>query len=202
MLQEDMGRSEQLSAKYKTLSYDHERLIEQHRAARDAAAQAEREMETGKAKVDSAQKRLTAEEEKHKKSRDDHQRLKMAMQYLRTTTANEVKRKEKEVEKMADRWAKISNEQVRLGSVGAGLACANLLPQAAVSEVSRSPELKSNSDCVIGKLPVGRGPCGFRRGQITSTKRKRLVPRCYPCLCQCSSNTSSFHCLSDDKGRD
>lgn len=135
MLQDDMGRSEQLSAKYKTLSYDHERLMEQHRAVKEAVAQAEREMETGKAKVESSQKRLSTEEEAHKKSRDDLQRLRMAMQYLRTTTAGEVKRKEKEIEKMADRWAKISNEQVRLGSVGAGLACANLLPEATISEV-------------------------------------------------------------------
>jgi hypothetical protein len=130
-----MSRSEQLSAKYKTLSYDHERLMEQHRAAKDAAAQAEREMETGKAKVESAQKRLTAEEEAHRKAREDHQRLKMAMQYLRTTTAGDIKRKEKEIEKMTERWGKIANEQVRLGAIGAGLACANLLPEAPLSEV-------------------------------------------------------------------
>jgi len=130
-----MGRSEQLAGKYKTLSYDHERLIEQHRAAKDAAAQAERETEAGKAKVESAQRRLTAEEEAHRKTRDDLQRLKMAMQYLRTTTTGDIKRKEKEIEKMTERWGKLANEQVRLGAIGSGLACANLLPEAPHSEV-------------------------------------------------------------------
>ena len=132
-----MRRAEQLSGKYKILSYDHERLLEQHRAAKEAAAQAEREMETGKAKVESVQKRLQAEEDTHKKSRDDMQRLKMAMQYLRTTTANEVKRKEKEIEKMTERWSRIANEQVKIGAIGSGMACANLLPEQASSEVFR-----------------------------------------------------------------
>ncbi|CAG7853764.1 SubName: Full=Uncharacterized protein {ECO:0000313/EMBL:CCA68032.1} [Serendipita indica DSM 11827] len=131
---DDMRRAEQLSGKYKTLSYDHERLLEQHRAAKEAAAQAEREMETGKAKVESAQKRLEAEEAAHKKSKDDFQRLKMAMQYLRTTTANDVKRKEKEIEKMTERWSRIANEQVKLGAIGSGMVCANLLPEQVASE--------------------------------------------------------------------
>jgi hypothetical protein len=130
-----MGRAEQLSAKYKTLSYDYERLIEQHAATKEVAARAEREMEVGKAKVESASKRLLSEEETHKKSKEDLQRVKMAMQYLRTTTSNELKRKEKEVEKMTERWAKISNDQVKLGTIGAGLACSNLLPEQAISEV-------------------------------------------------------------------
>jgi chromosome segregation ATPase len=128
-MQEDMTRAEQLSTKYKTLSYDHERLIEQHRLTKEATAHAQREMETGKAKAESAQKRLTEEEEQHRKSKEDHQRLKLAMAYLRTTTANEVKRKEKEIEKTLDRWQKIANDQAKLGAVGAGIACANLLPE-------------------------------------------------------------------------
>jgi hypothetical protein len=136
-LQEDMTRAEQLSTKYKTLSYDHERLIEQHRLTKEATAHAQREMETGKAKAESATKRLTQEEEAHRKSKDDHQRLKLAMAYLRTTTANEVKRKEKEIEKTLDRWQKIANDQAKLGAVGAGIACANLLPEQQSAEAVR-----------------------------------------------------------------
>lgn len=130
-----MGRAEQISAKFKTLSYDYERLIQQHTSTKETAARAEREMEVGKAKVESASKKLLAEEEAHKKSKEDFQRLKMAMQYLRTTSSNELKRKEKEIEKMTERWAKISNEQVKLGTIGAGLACSNLLPEQPISEV-------------------------------------------------------------------
>lgn len=131
-----MGRAEQFSAKYKTLSYDHERLLEQHRLTKEETAHAQREMETAKARADSAQKKLAVEEDAHQKSKDVHQRLKTAMAYLRTTTANDVKRKEKEMEKMTDRWAKIANDQAKLGAIGAGLACANLLPeQQSVEEV-------------------------------------------------------------------
>ncbi|KAG8836352.1 hypothetical protein FRC17_005638 [Serendipita sp. 399] len=131
---DDMRRAEQLGGKYKTLSYDHERLLEQHRAAKEASAQAEREMESGKAKVEIAQKKLLSEEEAHKKSKEDYQKLKMAMQYLRTTTSNDIKRKEKELEKMTERWSKISNEQVKLGTIGVGMVCANLLPEQAIQE--------------------------------------------------------------------
>jgi hypothetical protein len=133
-----MKRAEQLSAKYKTLSYDQERLLEQHRSAKEAAAQAEREMETGKAKIEAVQRKLTEEEDSHKKSKEDLHKVKLAMQYLRTTTTNEMKRKEKEHEKMIERWGKLSNDQTRLGTIGAGLACANLLPEQLKTEVSMS----------------------------------------------------------------
>ncbi|KAG8758300.1 hypothetical protein FRC14_000358 [Serendipita sp. 396] len=131
---DDMRRAEQLGGKYKTLAYDQERLLEQHRAAKEAAAQAEREMETGKARVEAAQKKLHSEEEGHKKTKEDFQKLKMAVQYLRTTTSNDIKRKEKEIEKMTDRWSKISNDQVKLGTIGAGIVCANLLPEQMAQE--------------------------------------------------------------------
>ncbi|PVG00968.1 hypothetical protein CPB86DRAFT_754108 [Serendipita vermifera] len=126
---EDMKRAEQMSAKYKTLSYDHERLLEQCRSAKEAVAQAEREMEAGKARTEAIQRKLGEEEDSHKKSKEDFHKLKLAMQYLRTTTTNEMKRKEKELEKITERWGKISNDQTRLGTIGAGLACANLLPE-------------------------------------------------------------------------
>lgn len=135
-----MSRAEQLSAKYKTLSYDHERLVEQNRLSKESAAQAQREMETTKAKAESIQKKLIAEEEAHRKAREDHQKVKMAMAYLRTTTANDIKRKEMEMEKMAEKVAKIANEQAKLGAIGSGLACANLLPeQQPTEEVSLYP---------------------------------------------------------------
>lgn len=50
-----------------------------------------------------------------------------ALQFARSSAQNDIKRKEKEVEKVMDRWAKITAEQARLGSVGAGMACANLV---------------------------------------------------------------------------
>lgn len=50
-LQEDMSRAEELSAKFRTLSYDHERLMSMHRTANEKAANAEREMNMHKSRL-------------------------------------------------------------------------------------------------------------------------------------------------------
>ena len=133
--QVDMARTEELTTKYKTLAYDHERLVAQHSLALTTAATSERDVETAKARMDSMLKKAAAEEEAHRKSREEFQKLKSSMQYLRQTTANEVKRKEKEVEKMVERLGKMSNDQIKLGTVGAGLACTNLLPNNPLPQV-------------------------------------------------------------------
>ena len=47
------------------------------------------------------------------------------MQALRTAHQAEVKRLEKEKERMAERWGKIADAQVKLSAAPAGLRCAN-----------------------------------------------------------------------------
>lgn len=133
--QVDMARTEELTTKYKTLAYDHERLVAQHTVALTTAATAERDVETTKARMDTMLKKLASEEDSHRKSREEFQKVKNSMQYLRQTTANELKRKEKEVEKMIERLGKVSNDQIKLGTVGAGLACTNLLPDNPLPQV-------------------------------------------------------------------
>lgn len=49
------------------------------------------------------------------------------MQALRTAHQAEVKRLEKEKERMAERWSKLSDAQVKLGAAPAGVRCANAL---------------------------------------------------------------------------
>lgn len=46
-----MARTETLSTKFKTLSYDHERLVSMNRAANERAANAEREMNMHKSRL-------------------------------------------------------------------------------------------------------------------------------------------------------
>ena len=46
-----MSRTEELSAKIRTLSYEHERLLSMHKTATDKAANAEREMNTHKSRL-------------------------------------------------------------------------------------------------------------------------------------------------------
>jgi len=133
--QVDMARTEELTTKYKTLAYDHERLVAQHSLALTTATTAERDVETAKARMNAMLKKLATEEETHRKSREEFQKLKSSMQYLRQTTANELKRKEKEVEKIVERLGKVSNDQIKLGTVGAGLACTNLHPDNPLPQV-------------------------------------------------------------------
>jgi hypothetical protein len=53
------------------------------------------------------------------------QRTRTSLQYLRSTTQNEMKRKDKEVERVLDRWNKVSDAQIKLAGVECGLRCAN-----------------------------------------------------------------------------
>jgi len=50
--QEDMSRTEELNTKLRTLSYDHERLMSMHRVAVEKAANAEREMNLHKSRLE------------------------------------------------------------------------------------------------------------------------------------------------------
>jgi hypothetical protein len=51
VLQEDMSRTEQLSTKLRTLTYDHERLLTMERTAKEKAANAEKEVNLFKTRL-------------------------------------------------------------------------------------------------------------------------------------------------------
>lgn len=51
MLQEDMGRAEELTTRLRTLSYDYERLTSMHRVVADKAANAEKEVNVHKSRL-------------------------------------------------------------------------------------------------------------------------------------------------------
>lgn len=131
-----MARAEELSSKYRTLAYDHERVLASQRSLQETTLSAQKDASVSAAKLVTAQKSLQSEEEAHRKTKEEYARLKQSMTFLRSTTANELKRKEKEVEKMAERMAKVANDQIKLGTVGAGLACSNLLEGSPMTTVS------------------------------------------------------------------
>lgn len=55
------------------------------------------------------------------------QRTRTSLQYLRSTTQNELKRKDKEVERVLERWNKVSDAQIKLSGAHSGLRCANFV---------------------------------------------------------------------------
>lgn len=80
-----------------------------------------------------ANKTLQATENAHKATSAELQRARSSLQSVRQTHAAELKRREKETEKMIERWAKISDAQVKLGSTAAGLSVKSTLANPIVS---------------------------------------------------------------------
>ncbi|KAI0701494.1 Afadin and alpha-actinin-binding-domain-containing protein [Cytidiella melzeri] len=126
---EDMSRTEDLSTKIRTLSYDHERLMSMYRAAAENAANAEREMNMHKSRLVSANRTLQSTENAHKQTTVELQRTRTALQAIRTTHQAEIKKLEKEKDKIMERWNKLADTQLggNLNRSGpsVGFRCAN-----------------------------------------------------------------------------
>ncbi|KAF7356417.1 hypothetical protein MVEN_00974500 [Mycena venus] len=123
---DDMTRTEDLTTKLRTLSYDHERLTAMHRTATDTAANAERETNLHKSRLTATTRLLQASESAHKNTLAELQRARTALQAVRATHQTELKKKEKEVERIVERWGKLADMQAKLSNTPSGLKCANL----------------------------------------------------------------------------
>ncbi|GJE93866.1 Afadin and alpha-actinin-binding-domain-containing protein [Phanerochaete sordida] len=108
---EDMSRTEELSTKIRTLSYDHERLQSMYRTATEQAANAEREMNVHKARLASTTRTLTTTTASLKTSQAELQRTRTALQSVRATHQAELKKLEKEKDKLLEKVAKLSDHQ-------------------------------------------------------------------------------------------
>ncbi|KAG2103085.1 Afadin and alpha-actinin-binding-domain-containing protein [Suillus discolor] len=123
----DMSRAEDLSTSLRTLSYDHERLMGMHRSATEKAANAEREMNVYKSRMATASKTLAASESAHKQTSAELQRTRSSLIALRATHSAEIKKKEKDVERIIEKWSKLSDMQTKLSTSSSGLTfrCGN-----------------------------------------------------------------------------
>ncbi|KAJ3555581.1 hypothetical protein NM688_g2497 [Phlebia brevispora] len=122
---DDMSRTEELSTKIRTLSYDHERLQSMYRAATEKAANAEREASLHKSRLANVTRTLQTAEAAHKQTNLELQRTRTALQGVRTSHAAEIKKIEKEKERALDRWNKLADQQLKLGSVPSGIRFSN-----------------------------------------------------------------------------
>ncbi|KIJ65501.1 hypothetical protein HYDPIDRAFT_174941 [Hydnomerulius pinastri MD-312] len=118
----DMSRAEDLSTKLRTLSYDHERLMTMHRSAVEKAANAEREMNLHKSRLATAARALQSSEASHKQTTAELQRTRTSLQALRATHATELKKKEKDLERMVEKWSKLADSQTKLSTASAGMS--------------------------------------------------------------------------------
>ena len=58
----------------------------------------------------------------HKQTTGDLQRARTALQALRATHVAEIKRREKEIEGIRERWSKLSDAQLKIGTVPSGMS--------------------------------------------------------------------------------
>ena len=70
---------------------------------------------------------LHSSEAAHKHTTAELQRTRTALQALRTAHQTEIKKLEKEKDRMAERWNKLSDAQLKVGGLGSGLTCANAI---------------------------------------------------------------------------
>ncbi|KAH9479231.1 hypothetical protein JR316_0007819 [Psilocybe cubensis] len=123
---EDMSRTEELTAKVRTVTYDYERMVSMHRKAKEESANAEREMNMHKSRLTATLKTLQSTETAHKQTSAELQRTRTVLQGVRATHVAELKKKEKEVERILDKWQKISDAQAKLTAAPSGIVrCLN-----------------------------------------------------------------------------
>ncbi|KAH9057460.1 Afadin and alpha-actinin-binding-domain-containing protein [Lactarius vividus] len=118
---EDMTRAEELTTKLRTLSYDHERLRSMHDCVKETAEAAERETAAARAKLSITARAQQQAEAAHKQTTTDLQRARSSLQALRATHIAELKKRDKEIEAMRERWSKLSDSQLKIGSLPSGM---------------------------------------------------------------------------------
>ncbi|KAF8317184.1 hypothetical protein DL93DRAFT_2077414 [Clavulina sp. PMI_390] len=127
----DMERIEELTSRFRSLGQDHERLIGLHKSANQQIVQARQDCEAAKAKHATTTSQYVELQATHKQTAFNLQRAQSALQFARQTAQNEIKRKDKEIEKIQERWSKLVNDQYKNSPPG-GMKCTNLVAGSAL----------------------------------------------------------------------
>ncbi|CAE6474063.1 unnamed protein product [Rhizoctonia solani] len=122
---DDMTRAEDLSARLRTISYEHERLSNMLRAAKSEVLQAEREAEAAKTKANSLAKDITSANTSHHRTTAQLAQTTSAIAALRAASTADTRKREQDVARLKERWQKLGSEQAKLGTVGSGMVCSN-----------------------------------------------------------------------------
>ncbi|KAF9784973.1 Afadin and alpha-actinin-binding-domain-containing protein [Thelephora terrestris] len=119
----DMERIDELNTNARTTGYDNDRLRSMHQTAVEAAGNAEREMNVWKSRASAAEKVTETTEKKFKILTQENQRLRTTLQSVRLGAQNEVKKFEKEKNKLLERLSKIADSKQ---TTTAQFVCPNL----------------------------------------------------------------------------
>lgn len=123
---EDLSRTEELTTNLRTLTYEHERLRSMHRSTTERAANAEREMNVHKTRSTAVARALQSSETAHKHTTAELQRTRTLLQGVRATCQSELKKKEKDIERMTEKWSKLADVQAKLAAIPSEMRCANV----------------------------------------------------------------------------
>jgi chromosome segregation ATPase len=117
-------------------------------------------------------KNLQQAENAHKQTMAELQRTRNALQTVRATHQAEQRKKDKEFEKLADKWSKIADVQTKLGATASGLRFSGSSANAAVVNGSQFGKGK-------GYLEVALDQAEKAREQLTleNTGLRMLVVR-------------------------
>lgn len=69
---------------------------------------------------------LQATEAAHRHTTGELQRTRTTLQGIRATHQSELKKKEKETERMSEKWSKLADAQLKLMTIPSGMRCANV----------------------------------------------------------------------------
>ncbi|KAF8448876.1 Afadin and alpha-actinin-binding-domain-containing protein [Boletus edulis BED1] len=165
----DMSRAEELSTKLRTLSYDHERLMGMHRSSTEKTLNAEREVNMYKSRLATAARSLQSSESSHKQTTAELQRTRTLLQALRATHAAELKKREKEIERMVEKWTKLVDSQSKSSTTSPGMVI-----RGANAEVASGMELLGKGK---GYLEVALEHADSSRKELLdeTTRLRRLI---------------------------
>src|SRR5260370_12709305 len=92
----------------------------------------------------------------HKLTCTTLQRAQSALQTCRQNAQSEIKRKERELERIIERWNKVvADQQMKIGGMGANMKCANLIVDGSsvLPRVSKWETLTSSCNWLTKKYP-------------------------------------------------
>jgi hypothetical protein len=212
-----MKRAEELSAKYRTLSYEYENQASRHKETSERALNAEREMNLHKSKLacvlasaphspsdvgnSAANRTLQTTTLSQKHTAAELGRTRSAVQALRATHLSELRKRDKDLERMAEKCSKVSDAQLKMSSFSAGLTitgarCANALAadgqgellgsarnylEVALEEADRSRALLAEENDTLRRLllrAVNEGQDVMHELRIAADPEYKFEPVC------------------------
>jgi hypothetical protein len=151
---DDLRRFENANAKYKTQTFELDRYRTMWREECEKSANAEREMTLFKSKLTGSQKQVEELQKKCQATLVDLSRTKSTLLSVRNGAAMEVKRKEKEVERLLERFQKV-----------AGSATLRVTGQTPVEEAAHNRVLKSDKGLVEEALELAEAELDDLKGE-------------------------------------